>query len=366
MFSLSVLLVALLQTASVSPATQQSASTQQSAPHLSSNDVAQLQAKAEAGDAAAQLALGRAYQKGDGIRQNDELAVMWYRKAADQGNAIAQNNLGIMYRMGSGVEKNKEEAVKWYRLAARQGDANAMFNLGTAYYNGDGTASNEFQAYDWFLVAEEAGSTNAPDAVQRTAAEIGPRLSVVALMDVAGMYEAGRDLPRNYVEVEKWYRKAIALKNPTAMVRLAALYINGKGVSQDYPQALALCRDAAKMSAGGQHCVGYMYQHGLGVPADPKEAAKWYLSSADGGNSDSMLAIAQMYWKGDGINVDRAEAYYWFFDAYRHGERDAQRMATDTFKEMDQNDKKRLDKALRKRHLDPKTVFETVNKDLVR
>src|SRR5437899_236299 len=80
-------------------------------------DISKLRAAAEAGDAAAQAALGLAYQNGRGAEQNDALAVDWYRKAAAAGNSEAQNDLGVMYMNGWGVEKNKEEAVRWYRLA---------------------------------------------------------------------------------------------------------------------------------------------------------------------------------------------------------------------------------------------------------
>ncbi|HUB52524.1 MAG TPA: SEL1-like repeat protein, partial [Terracidiphilus sp.] len=48
-------------------------------------DVAQLQARAKAGDAAAQLDLGKAYESGNGVPKNDGEAVKWYRLAAEQG-----------------------------------------------------------------------------------------------------------------------------------------------------------------------------------------------------------------------------------------------------------------------------------------
>ena len=68
---------------------------------------------AEQGDATAQL--GLMYDKGEGVPQDDDEAVKWYRKAADQGDASAQNNLGLMYEFGRGVRRNYTEAVRWYR-----------------------------------------------------------------------------------------------------------------------------------------------------------------------------------------------------------------------------------------------------------
>jgi uncharacterized protein len=83
--------------------------------------IQELTRRAEAGEVAAQVELGRAYEDGNGVQQNDVEAVQWFRKAAEQGNAPAQNSLGVMYALGRGVERNREEAVRWYRKAAKSG-----------------------------------------------------------------------------------------------------------------------------------------------------------------------------------------------------------------------------------------------------
>ena len=38
------------------------------------------------------------YEDGNGVDQNFEETIKWYRKAAEQGDAAAQNNLGHIYR----------------------------------------------------------------------------------------------------------------------------------------------------------------------------------------------------------------------------------------------------------------------------
>jgi TPR repeat protein len=329
---------------------------------LSSSDVAQIQSKAEASDASAQLALGRAYQDGNGVPQNEGLAAKWYRRAADQGNAAAQNNLGIMYRAGSGVEKNKEEAVNWYRKAVRQDYASAMFNLGTAYYNGDGLPSDTFRAYDWFLLAQEAGSSSAAEAVKRTSGEIGQSASNDALLEVGQMREKGDEVPQNLAEAAKWYRRSADQKNPRAMLKLASLLVNGVGVSKDYDQAFQLCHSAAKDYAPAQYCVGFLYQRGLGVQQDTAEAAKWYQKSAARGHTPAYLALGQMYRKGEGVKADLVASYLRFFQAYAEGQKSAKSLGSSVLSEMTSNDTKRLDKKLRERNLDPgkvRAVMET-------
>ena len=44
---------------------------------------------------------------GDGVSQDYEEAVPWFRKTAEQGNAKAQYNLGIMYVNGEGVPQDR-------------------------------------------------------------------------------------------------------------------------------------------------------------------------------------------------------------------------------------------------------------------
>jgi len=326
-------------------------------PKLSPIEVSQLRANAEKGDANAEYALGKAYESGNGVPQNDETAITWYRKAADQGNAAAQNDLGIMYRLGQGVNRNKEEAVRWYRKAAKQGNAQSMFNLGVSYYNGDGVPSDPTAAYAWFLLAKEAGNPAAEDAVKRSAEEGGRLGTPEAIQLVAAMYEKGDDLQRSYSEAAKWYRKAADL-SPQAAVSLASMLIDGRGGPQDYGQAMNICRSAAKQRyAPAQYCVGYLYQHGMGTQTDPKEAAKWFGEASKGGHHQAMLDLAEMYWKGEGVVVNRSEAYYFFFLAYRRGIISAKTQAQTLWKEMNKDDIKHIEKKLRDLRLDPQKVF---------
>jgi TPR repeat protein len=330
---------------------------QQSArPKLSASEVSKLRASAEGGDASAQLALGKAYEGGNGVPKNDESAVKWYRKAAEQGNAEAENRLGVMYRIGQGVSRDKEEAVRWYHKAARQGNPQALFNLGVSYYNGDGVPSDQTLAYAWFLLAQAAGNPAADDAVKRSTEEGGRLGTPEALQQVAAIYEKGDDLPQSYSEAAKWYGKAAEL-SPIAGVHLAEMFINATGVPHDYAQAMTLCQNAAKQHyAPGRYCAGFLYQHGLGTPANPKEAVKLYEMASREGQPQAMMALAEMNWKGEGVGVNRADAYYYFFMAHRKGAPDAKARAKVLWKEMTKDDIKSLEKKLRA-HYDPQTVF---------
>ena len=55
---------------------------------------------AEHGDLWAQNHIGRCYALGDGVEQNDSLAIKWYRLAAEGGYDMGQRNLGVCYYKG--------------------------------------------------------------------------------------------------------------------------------------------------------------------------------------------------------------------------------------------------------------------------
>ena len=60
------------------------------------------------------------------------------RKDAEQGNASAQYSLGVMYNNGEGVPQDHQEAVIWWRKAAEQGNVKAQYSLGVSYDTGEG------------------------------------------------------------------------------------------------------------------------------------------------------------------------------------------------------------------------------------
>lgn len=93
-------------------------------------------AKAEQGDAIAQLELAIAYEVGNnGVEMDKTESFKWYRKLCENALASAsigvqcqagfQTKLGTMYEKGIGVNPDIDEAVRWYRAAARSGDSQA-------------------------------------------------------------------------------------------------------------------------------------------------------------------------------------------------------------------------------------------------
>jgi len=218
--------------------------------------VADTRVRAEAGDAEAQFRLGRMYLYGDGVPQDHDQSVAWFRKAAAQGHPKAQNNLGIAFADGLGVPKDEAQAVEWYRKAAAQGEMLAQSNLGVIYSSGDGVPQDLAQAASWYRKAADQGF--AP-----------------AQFYLGALYDSGRGVPQDPAQAVEWYRKAAAQGFPEAQFFLGQAYINGRGVPQDDAQALVWYRNAAALNnPAALYNLGLMYQAGRGVPQDPVEAYK--------------------------------------------------------------------------------------------
>ena len=79
--------------------------------------VPKLQAAADKGHKKALYRLGRCYDKGYGVKENDKKAFELYQKSAKQDYAKAMYQLGRCYMKGKGVAANQEEAKKWLKRA---------------------------------------------------------------------------------------------------------------------------------------------------------------------------------------------------------------------------------------------------------
>lgn len=118
---------------------------------------------AERGDMEAQYILAYNYYSGEnGVKQNDSIALKWFRLSAEQGNYMAQWFMASAYYNGTtGLKQNYAEAVKWYRLMAEHKGSDGEYNLGICYLNGKGVVQNKDTAFHWLKLAARKGYEDA-------------------------------------------------------------------------------------------------------------------------------------------------------------------------------------------------------------
>lgn len=113
-----------------------------------------LLAKANGGDASAQVLVGESYATGKGVAPDLQLAAIWYRKAAGQGSVAAEMRLAELYRDGgTDFPRDIVQAAAWYGKAADQGNVDAQGTLGVLYSIGQGVPQSYVEAYYWLDLA---------------------------------------------------------------------------------------------------------------------------------------------------------------------------------------------------------------------
>ena len=82
--------------------------------------LAKLKPAAEKGHKKAQYRVGRCYDKGHGVEENNQEAVRWYKKSADQGYYKAEYQMARACLKGKGGMKvDEKKARSWTKLATR-------------------------------------------------------------------------------------------------------------------------------------------------------------------------------------------------------------------------------------------------------
>jgi TPR repeat protein len=121
----------------------------------------------------AQFRLGIMHYYGQGVPEDEKLAVYWLRKAALQGHTEAMFELGNAYLLGQEAAKlapePDREAALWYFRAARAGYAEAQYHLGLLFLAGKGVMESRKEATKWFRKAAAQGHAEAKLAVARVA-----------------------------------------------------------------------------------------------------------------------------------------------------------------------------------------------------
>ncbi len=83
--------------------------------------VAQIQRRAEHGDAEAQVDLGALLEKGMGLPRDPARALQLYQRAGEKGNVFGQYFAGLLLgRSAPGVEKDTDAAARWFARAEAQ------------------------------------------------------------------------------------------------------------------------------------------------------------------------------------------------------------------------------------------------------
>lgn len=228
-------------------------------------------AKAEGGDIASMLELGRAYFTGKGTPIDLDKAHLWLQRAADKGSFEAQMVLGTAHMNGTRFAKDDTLAAKYLQLAAEQIDIKP--------------------------------------------AELGAR--ALAQYFLASLYEQGRGVEKSHDTAIQYLKLAATNGNSGAEFDLGVLYTDGRrGVAADKAQGCQLFVKAADQGhIRAMHNAAYCYQSGTGVAKDLNTAVRYYTKASEAGSAWSQYNLAMAY--GELGQSDKA--YFWLRVAQARG-----------------------------------------------
>jgi len=105
------------------------------------------------GYAYAYYSIGKIFEEGIGVNENQKEANVWYLKGAENGDATAQDTLAVRISEGIGTKSNNRLAVEWFKKSAEQGHVYGTCNLGIHYARGWGIAKNKLLALKWAFIS---------------------------------------------------------------------------------------------------------------------------------------------------------------------------------------------------------------------
>ncbi len=121
-----------------------------------------------------------------------------------------------------------------------------------------------------------------------------------------------------------WYQKAALSGSIQAQLKLAKMYREGQGVSQNLTLAAHWFTEAAVQDqVEAQFELARMYFSGEGVKQDFTFAAQWYSKAAHQGQVEAQFELGIMYRDGKGVSPDYRKAMHWLKKAAEQKHTDA-------------------------------------------
>lgn len=250
---------------------------------ISSDERAQLEAKAKEGDAKAALTLARITSlcaRGDKERAE---AYGWYERAAATGDPEALRGLACCVNSGYGCKLDRHKALQLCARAAKLGNLNAIIDMGLAYANGDGIAEDLEKAARCFQLAVDRGSGK-------------------ACSELARCYLYGEGVEEDSEKAKKLLLLGIERGSGTTAFNLGVAYYNGllDGADGcDYPKARDCFEKACALGYPAYYELAMTYLRGEGIPVDQHKGLNVLMRGAEADDPASLVELGKLYLRGD-------------------------------------------------------------------
>lgn len=125
------------------------------------NMLAHFEKAASLGHDLAMWELGVAYEAGDGVKQNQYIAMDWFRKSEQHSTLPDANIFFVTEPDGTQTEYQPAEYFEYLLMKAQAGDTDAQFSVAALYDKGQLTSVDRNAALNWYLAAAKSGHIRA-------------------------------------------------------------------------------------------------------------------------------------------------------------------------------------------------------------
>ncbi len=175
----------------------------------------------------------------------------------------------------SAAKTEPSEDLQTLTTAASRGDREAQFRIGARFLSDGSAQSDPATAARWLARAAEQGHTESQFVL-------------------ASLYERGAGVPKDEFQARELYRKAAAAQHPRAMHNLGVL-LAAQDTDPDYQEAaMWFSKAAAAGVTDSQYNLALLYERGLGVQQDNREAYFWYQVASLAGDKEAGLHAEQL------------------------------------------------------------------------
>ncbi|HEY3854354.1 MAG TPA: hypothetical protein VGO67_08190 [Verrucomicrobiae bacterium] len=214
-------------------------------------DIAETKKRAEAGDAASQVAY--AYVLLSRVRNADALS--WFLKAANQGDPTGQYEAGRILLMGApafpldqSVQAEPASGLRWTFAAVTNHSDRARLNMSVAVGRGLGTPTDPIGAYAWLIFASETATQKLEAKIQMNNSALNmTTVDVERARALAAQFSAGHlQLPP--IQVIPDGDPNLKLRGVTIVGKSSIAIINSKSMSEGESAVFQLKTGAIKLS----------------------------------------------------------------------------------------------------------------------
>ena len=124
------------------------------------------------------IMMGDAYANGDGVPQDAEEAIRWYKKAVKKGMTFGNECIGMLYYEGNGVPVDYKKALKYLTKDKGKKSFCTLYSLGEMYRQGLYVVKNPDKAWQYYqeIVDDESPSGKLDDYYWRACYRLGMAL----------------------------------------------------------------------------------------------------------------------------------------------------------------------------------------------